>query len=267
MILKNIKLIYYFILRYFIPWYRFLVFRLEDVIFYRRRRLVVNCLGDSHTAVFKSYSIRGRGVLQDVRLRVTTVTGATAFGLSNPNSKTNAIKIFKRELNFIPKNQMLVLLLGEVDCGFLVWYRAAKYGTSVEVQMKESLRRYADLLKYASDKGLVKVAVFSVPPPTIGDGCQSGLVANQRKSITATQLQRTHMTQKYNAELKKIVFSFGFDFIDVSDELIDSDTGLVRPELKNNDASDHHLDSSLVAPIYASGLKRFIDSVKCKNSM
>ena len=256
MIINKIKSIYYFLLRRVLPWVRFVAFRVEDILFSGRAAPVINCLGDSHTEVFKSSDMKK--LMATARLRVVTVQGATAFGLSNPNSKTNAITIFRRELSYIPAKQMVVLLLGEVDCGFLIWYRANKYGTSESVQMEESLSRYSDLLTHVAKRRFARVAVFSVPPPTIGDGCESGLVANQRKSVSATQLQRMHLTQIYNNELKKIASGFGFEFIDILDELLDSDTGLVRSELKNKDVSNHHLDTSMVAPIYARGLRRFI---------
>jgi len=258
--IKKLKQLYYYAVRRSLPWARFLVFRIEDIIFFRSSRSVVNCLGDSHTEVFKSPDMKKMVGVE--RLRVVTVQGATAFGLSNPNSKTNAITIFKRELRAIPKNQNVVLMLGEVDCGFLVWLQAEKYGTSEIEQMQESLCRYTELLSYIADRNFSSVAVVSVPPPTIEDGCQSGLVASQRKKISATQVQRTQLTCAYNAKLKKIATGFGFGFVDMSDAFIDSETGLVDLKFKNKNPSDHHLEISMVAPEYASALKDFFQGKK-----
>ena len=253
---KLLKSVYHFFYRHAFQWGRFFVFRFEDLWFSKAKSPVITCLGDSHTMVFSSAHLKK--MMRPTRLRAVTVMGATAFGLGNPNSKTNAVRIFKRELRFMPRRQKLIFLLGEVDCGFLIWYRANRYSTPVGVQLAESLARYTKLLKLVSDWGFVEVAVFSVPPPTIGDGQQLGLVANLRRTIAASQLERTQITKEYNVKLREMVLSLGFDYIDIYDDLVDPETELVRDDLKSRDVTDHHLSTVKVSPIYAEGLKRFI---------
>lgn len=216
---------------------------------------IINCIGDSHTSVFRT--AKKLGLLNPLRVRLTTVQGATVFGLANPNSQTNAMKIFKRELRFVPKTQPITVLLGEVDCGFLVWTRAKKYSTSVEEQLDISITRYEEFMNFIQNQNFKHVSIFSVPPPTIPDNGQIGLVADQRKGVSATIKERTQLTKKYNQRLSELTRKHGFSFLDIFDCLIDETTGLVRSDLLNPDPTDHHLDPKLAAPIYAKALREW----------
>lgn len=85
-------------------------------------------VGDSHLRGIRRAAERGlikRGCV------FTQVPGATAVGLRNPNSTTNALETFRAAL--LPRRNVIpVIHLGEVDCGFVIWYRAEKYGESLE---------------------------------------------------------------------------------------------------------------------------------------
>ena len=76
------------------------------------------CFGDSHVSVFNY--IDDQKVLKNTKIFVTMVPGATALGMVNPNSKTNALNIFYSNLVDIPKDSSLLFMLGEVDCGFVI---------------------------------------------------------------------------------------------------------------------------------------------------
>jgi hypothetical protein len=101
---------------------------------------IVYCLGDSHAKVFQY--VDQNNYLPRTIFRCVIVGGATALGMVNPNSKTNALLTFQRKLGSISQRDHILFLLGEVDCGFVIWYRAAKYGLTVQAQMEESLRNY-----------------------------------------------------------------------------------------------------------------------------
>ena len=66
--------------------------------------------GDSHTGVFRFMNNKQKNIHFDV----CEVGGATAQGMVNPNSKTNALPIF---INKIKKKKAdkIIIMLGEVD--------------------------------------------------------------------------------------------------------------------------------------------------------
>jgi hypothetical protein len=76
-------------------------------------------MGDSHASVF--HWIKKHDMLLNYCIqRIVIVPGATAQGMVNPNTKTNALRIFHESLNEFPHNLTVTLLLGEVDTGFVV---------------------------------------------------------------------------------------------------------------------------------------------------
>ena len=85
-------------------------------------------------------------------LDVVSVSGATAFGLANPNSRTEHVQNVQKHIQRLPRSRTLLFMLGEVDCGYLIWLRA-QAGASVEDEMNASLRNYTDFLQRLRDNG------------------------------------------------------------------------------------------------------------------
>ena len=94
-------------------------------------------VGDSHVAYFR-HAAEG-GLLGKRQFAFCEVGGATAVGMRNPNSLTNALTTFSEFLKGVEKTCTVVIQLGEVDCGFVIWYRAEKYRESIDKQFKESV--------------------------------------------------------------------------------------------------------------------------------
>src|SRR5687767_9103177 len=94
---------------------------------FSRERILV--LGDSHASVFKHWRFRFH--LPRSRFQLCIVGGATVSGLDNPNSKTQAAAHFENAL-LSSNPTRIITLLGEVDTGFVIWYRAKKYRQPVE---------------------------------------------------------------------------------------------------------------------------------------
>lgn len=185
------------------------------------------------------------------------VSGATAQGLVNPNSKTDALATFQRRIDAAQRWQTLVFMLGEVDCGFVIWYRATKHQVPVDDQLRHSICSYAGFLRAQVEAGF-SVLVLSAPLPTIADGQDWGEVANLRSEVTATQRERTDLTLEYNARLAAASGTVGATFVDVTSPMLDAGTGIIRADLLNVDRSDHHLDderyADLIAPRLAAAL-------------
>lgn len=202
-------------------------------------------IGDSHSMVFERFP----------SITSVSVAGATNMGLKNPHSQTNAFNIFDDFLSKNLKNDDTILFfMGEVDCGFVIWYRKDKYNETLESQMNESLTNYFEfILKY---KNLSKkIVVFDVVPPTIGDDRKGkGDVENLRLSITATQKERTDLTIKYNSEIEKFCNLNGFTYIPFTKELL-GENGIVKNEFKNKNPNDHHLDGDKLSNILTKKMK------------
>ncbi|WP_216351889.1 hypothetical protein [Brevundimonas sp. LM2] len=98
------------------------------------------------------------------------VGGATAVGMRNPNSATNALSQFRDAVIPARSNAIPVLQLGEVDCGFVIWYRAEKLGDSIEAQMLASIKAYFGFVDELLCAGYPTVVVTGAVIPTIRDG-------------------------------------------------------------------------------------------------
>src|SRR5699024_6294695 len=120
----------------------------------------------------------------------------------NPNAKTNAIGRFRTWIADKSRNSIIIMHLGEVDCGFVIWYRASKYGEPVENQLRQSIDAYFEFVDELIADGFQNIIVTGATLPTIADDDQVGEVVMQRSAIEATQSERTELTHVYNSRLK-----------------------------------------------------------------
>lgn len=214
------------------------IFRRSENFWWKRRKfVVVDCFGDCHVSIFRKLNTLGQH--NGIRFRTTSVNGATVFGIENPNSQTNAFNIFTEWLSATPHNHYILFLIGEVDLGFLIWWKAKKTDQLPEALLQESLIRYKRfLLKVVSR--FDKLIVCSAPLPTIKDGELFGNVANARREVNTTQKERTKLTLQFNRELKHWAKKKGIRFLDFDRYSLNPDSLLIREEFLNKDKTDHH---------------------------
>jgi len=193
-------------------------------------------LGDSHAEIFESPAIRS--VFPHHHFNVVSVGGATISGLKNPNSVTQAMPVFERALGR-SGSSICIVLLGEVDTGFVIWYRAKKDNIPVKEALGRALENYQDFLSKIALKR--KVVCISAPLPTIVDGQDWGDVANQRKEIEASQLERTRLTVQFNEAMQSYCARSNIPYLNLDPESIGSD-GVVKKSLRNRDSSNHHYE-------------------------
>lgn len=221
--------------------------RVDTVNGDRQNEILV--LGDSHADVFAHESMAGE--FADCAFNVVSVGGATISGLENPNSKTQAMPIFKSALD-ASKAGIVITLLGEVDTGFVIWYRAEKHNVPVHSMRDVALRNYERfLLELRKERAVICV---SSPLPTIKDDNDWGEVANARREVKANQLQRTELTMTFNRSVQRFCQENGLDFLMLDQDSIGAD-GLVRADLRNHDPRDHHYDQSAYARLIAGALR------------
>lgn len=205
------------------------------------------CLGDSHINVFKY--IADNELLDNYKFDVYPVLGATAQGMINPNSKTDALKIFTNKLKEVNLSQTIFLQLGEVDCGFVIWYYSEKYATSIDEQLIRSINNYTHFIEQVRADGFKNVIVISAPLPTIADNQNWGRVANLRREVRATRKNRTALTVKYNLLLSDYCSNKNITFLDTTEYLIDHDTDEIKKIFLNENPLDHHLNDREYAKI------------------
>lgn len=207
-------------------------------------------LGDSHASVFSHW----RFVFGFSRtfFNVCQVVGATASGLENPNSKTQAYNRFMQAVMKSGAGKIIVLL-GEVDAGFVIWYRSKKYNTPVQDMLELTIQKYTHFLEKLIGLGK-HLMVVSAPLPTITDGNNWGDVANLRKEVTATQRERTDLTLQFNAIVEKFCEVKNIAYIGLDKECL-GDDGLVKTAIRNKNPCDHHYNNSVYAKLLIDRLK------------
>ena len=206
-------------------------------------------LGDSHSRVF--YAIRKGRLVPHTWFDIVDVAGATALGLANPNSKTNALERFRKALRTVPRDRRTLVMLGEVDCGFLVWHRAEAKGIPVERMLEQFLQHHEDFLSELLASGRRRLALVSAILPTVDDYTTWAGLTNQRRTVQAGIEARTAVTLTYNAGLRSWAADHGCAYVDLDATVLDPATGTVREEFRNPDPLDHHLSPVPLADLLA----------------
>ena len=215
-----------------------------------RGREHVLCLGDSHVKVMRDVQ------LPNVSFSACGVGGATASGLLNVNSKSRAAASFEKRLGRTGRWQRVLLLLGEVDCGFLIWQRAERHGLSVDEQLTQTLDAYQAFITNLVQAGFKEVIVLSPPLPTIDDDAKKiGKVARERISIAATQRERTQLTLRFTSELRARCALVGVTFLDVTSAQLDESSGLIRSDYLHRNPRNHHLADDAYSRLIAGQLQ------------
>jgi hypothetical protein len=212
--------------------------------------------GDSHVATIAWASQNGVLIWP---AEFINVGGATAVWLRNPNSLTSALQTFADRLLPPVADAVPVMHLGEVDCGFVIWYRAAKYCESIEAQLEASVAAHVAFVDRLLAAGYPMVVLTGASLPTVPDGQVWGEVANRRRDVVVPRAERTALTLKYTARLSEAARQRSQPFVDIAGYVLDAATGEVRPEFMNDNPTDHHLNPSRAGPLWAAGLNEISD--------
>ncbi|BDY13545.1 SGNH/GDSL hydrolase family protein [Hydrogenimonas cancrithermarum] len=231
-----------------------LLSKLSTVVRFFHKKLAretILVLGDSHVTVFHNFRFMLHFPFK--YFQVVSVGGATASGLENPRSKTQAYNIFN---DTVAKKDFdkIIIMLGEVDTGFVIWYRASKYNTTVEEMFHQAVDKYTAFISRLAARS--KLIVISTPLPTI-DEKSKGEVAHARKEVKASQLDRTKLTLKFNKAIENYCKEHHIDMINLDNQSLGKN-GLVIQELKNKIPTDHHYDADAHAKLIISELKKVL---------
>jgi len=228
--------------------------RVYNLHLFSQDKVTMHCIGDSHLCVYR-YILKHR-LLKKTMLKFCVVGGATLSGIENPNSKTQAGPIISRYLdNKVRSNHVVLVCLGEVDCGFVIWYQAEKYNEDIDIYFQKALDNYCVLLMNLQSKSK-RVIASSIPLPTIKDGVTGGWVAQARGEIKASVRQRTNLTMRFNRGVKMFCAENNLDFLDLESYIINKNTMLLDEKYLNSNERDHHLSDSAYAPVVINELQR-----------
>jgi hypothetical protein len=215
-------------------------------------------LGDSHSEIF-NYCNKKQ---ERINFEVVVVCGATAQGSVNPNNTTNSLSIFKDKLNNIKPNEFkyLIVNLGEVDCGFVIWYRKQKYNISIEEQLNLTTDNLFNFIKleilphFESSQIIINGSVL----PTIKDNTNKKYLAGARSEVNASQIDRTVLTIKYNNILQNGSCKNGYNYMDITNYILNNETEVVDTTFLNKNLYDHHLDNENTYNLWLAELYKII---------
>ncbi len=204
-------------------------------------RQVVHVLGDSHANVFLAVRV------PRVSFVVTAVGGATALGLLNPGSRSQALTTFSQELDRTPPGRTVVLLIGEVDCGYRLFW-LAEHGRDAEAGFDRAVENVGAFTRRIAERH--RPILCSVPFPTVDSYPEWAGLELARAQCTASLEERAAMTLRLNGALRRLAASEGWPFLDTEDTF-DPVTGRVRPEFVHHNPRNHHYDRRAFADLIA----------------
>jgi hypothetical protein len=213
------------------------------------------CCGDSHAGVFNYCNSRQNNFVFDVRI----VGGATAQGAVNPNSKTDALNIFEKKINTTRADKILIML-GEVDCGFVIWVRSKRYNISIDEQINNSVNNlftFVDNIIATKNYTNKDIIICGSILPTIKDSTDKRFLGGARSEVDVSQLERTKKTIDYNNLLKINCRKYGYNYIEIVNDILGKD-GIVKDEFLNSNPADHHLDNEKTYKLWLSKLKNIL---------
>lgn len=195
-------------------------------------------LGDSHAGVFEY--IFDRDLLAPHLINCEIVGGATACGLNNDRSLTGAFAIYQRSLQRFADFDVVVIMLGEVDCSFAFWNRARHRGETVLEQIPRAVQGIERLLDWGrSQNGRQRFVLAGSILPTIKDD-QIDQQYVVRRTVRVPQRERTALVLAYNQALRALAARRKLPYLDITVPTLDPSTGLVRDEFLVRDAVDIH---------------------------
>ena len=214
--------------------------------------------GDSHAMCY--IKLGANKIQNDVKFDVCSVGGASAQGVVNPNSKTNALSVYRERIKKYKNNNdndYFAIMLGEVDCGFVIWYRAKKYNQTIHEQIKLAVDNLEEFLKNDVEKIFSedKIVVVGATLPTIKDNTDKKFLNGARSDVDASLRDRIDCTFEYNKQLSVMAKNNNYLYFDISDETFDQKNYCVFPQFLNKDPYNHHFNGHSVAPIFVDKFK------------
>lgn len=193
-------------------------------------------LGDSHAKAFEGIFPQG--------MHVVSVQGATAYGINNPDSMSQAALLFRKAIR---TKDRVFCGVGETDCNTLIWQRAFNRGCPPEEELEVAIGRYLDFAKEVSTTNSFGfLAVLPTPFFQRDIPSDYGIKTVSREEVW-------YLTQTFNTRLRRYAEENDHDYLDINDRVLEN--GVINPRFVSSNDS-HHLDFSATAPLWREELER-----------
>jgi|GEM_PF-6201173 len=216
----------------------------------RSQRTTIHCFGDSETTLYEGLG----DYFLHLDFHVARIPGATALGMVNPNSRTNALGIIQERLRFIPLDAFVLFNLGVVDTSLVIWWQRQELGLPISTQFEKSLLNYTSFILQAREQGRRNILVSNLTLEILKDEYRKGVTNNHRKDIQATCYQMHDLARKYNARLRVFCRDNDLIFIDFEEDSWDVQNLEVKAACRPHDPYDFHLAplgvQQLLVPIF-----------------
>jgi hypothetical protein len=194
----------------------------EKVSFYSAggKALRVLVLGDSRVDFFA----RTNHVLQSRAFDTCLVRDASASGITDLNSKTRALDMFRQKLESVSSAEYdaVVVMIGAVDLACGIWRRAARFGTPVEEQMQLSAD---NLFGFVEEVSAVfppeRIVVVGPESPGSDSSVELYEYWNSVDEQHPSMQQRTKMALGFSRLLRAMSNTRGYKYFDTLDGLED----------------------------------------------
>jgi len=206
----------------------------------------VMVLGDSHARIFR------RCPLVNCIVRIA---GATAYGLINTKSESNAHNVFLTALKS-KSPSFTAFVIGEVDCNAMVFRK--KCQTPKET-LERSVYNYCSFLQ--TIRRYSRPIVCSVHLPPVEDYASNDYTDNERAPrsyVNASKAERTHLVLYFNEMMKILCKELKIDFLDYTSDIIGKDSLLDMGYSLG--PGNSHLDPKKIGPIVCQKLKRITNT-------
>ncbi len=215
-------------------------------------------LGDSHTGVFEY--IFDHDLLSPHLINCEVVGGATAGGLNNDHSLTGAFKKYQAALKRFHAYRVVAIMLGEVDCSYTAWQRTAN--ASPCAQIPHAIRGIERLLDWAqSDDRQRQFILAGAILPTVKDH-QIDLQSQElRRTVRASQRQRSELVLAFNAAVKALAIRRQLAYIEITTPTLDPQRGVISDQFLVQEQIDHHQSQAMTAGLWVHELRPVLASL------
>jgi hypothetical protein len=190
-------------------------------------------LGDSHIHGF-------RGIAGYIGM----IPGATAYGLANENSRTQAGNKFRSVMEKLGTKHIYLFHLGEVDCSSLSWKKQKEGIVEVIVQ---SCLNYIRFIRTLTGYRLI---IASCPPtPVIS---YLGSKGNRTSNGSVWEV-RTDLINRFNLMMEAFCLGANIRFYNYHKDVCKN--GIVLDNFKLPNASNPHLNPQELHKVFSKSLK------------
>jgi hypothetical protein len=175
---------------------------------------VIYVVGDSHTAIFKN----------DPAFKVVGIAG-TAHNLIYKESTSNSHQKLQQVIGTIDKKcDFVMLVLGEIDCRFHIYYQATKKHEPILCIILETVRNYGLALDWLLCQGVSPI-VLGIPPTGTYDRFEFDM-PGKPYALPETLAE---IYREFNKQMQYYCRSTGIPYLDIYSKTVD-DKGFLKKE-------------------------------------